>query len=346
MQTGIEKIIALNEYHSKIFTDPKTFLERKLYRAKHSTEIAALKCMDGRLHLPVMTETALGLIQPWRNLGGRFDLGWPAFKEGMEGWVEYSSHKGRKCLVFITYHWSKGDTHRGCRGFNYDKEAAVNAAMNLKKQYDYVFGKGPVYALVCGIETDEDGLVLHGNDNTTLDLEELENTVSSEELLSKLQVLYPDMDEDMTNDLLPLVEGNVRHIAEIRRNKRPIADSEHREWVLGIGRGFDWLHEINMAFIIGHFDPDLRNTIKTGASLLQQNIEAGRVDPKNGIVLMTSAPYRHTAGYEQRLAEQKARFFKDFALDIIKTDVPELMEHLQSLAVTVDMNTRKINILE
>ncbi|NWF73057.1 MAG: hypothetical protein HXY51_08495, partial [Nitrospirae bacterium] len=41
----------------------------------------ALKCMDGRLNLSVATNTPPGIIEPIRNLGGRFDLGWPHFGE-------------------------------------------------------------------------------------------------------------------------------------------------------------------------------------------------------------------------------------------------------------------------
>lgn len=33
--------------------------------------------MDGRINIPVATETPIGIMQPYRNLGGRFDLGWP-----------------------------------------------------------------------------------------------------------------------------------------------------------------------------------------------------------------------------------------------------------------------------
>jgi len=66
--TGIDFLLDLNERHSRAFMDLSS--ERRRYRGEHLTEIAALKCMDGRLHLPVMTQTALGIIHPFRNLGG------------------------------------------------------------------------------------------------------------------------------------------------------------------------------------------------------------------------------------------------------------------------------------
>jgi hypothetical protein len=32
--------------------------------------------------------------------------------------------RGQRVLLLITYHYSKGDKHRGCAGFNYDTQAA------------------------------------------------------------------------------------------------------------------------------------------------------------------------------------------------------------------------------
>ncbi len=114
---------------------------------------------------------------------------------------------------------------------------------------------------------------------------------------------------------------------------------------LGVGRGFDWLHLINTAFIIGPFDPNLSATIETAANLLKSNIDNARVDP-NGIVLLTSAAYRDVAGPEYNLAKEKALFLSRFALDVIKQRVPDLEPHLQILAGCTDLNTRKFEVLE
>ena len=45
---------------------------RKRYLARFPTAIAVMKCMDGRINLPVSTGTPPGIIQPFRNLGGFF----------------------------------------------------------------------------------------------------------------------------------------------------------------------------------------------------------------------------------------------------------------------------------
>lgn len=191
-------------------------------------------------------------------------------------------------LPIIIY--ARGDKHRGCRGFNYDTtEAACNAAIKLKAQFDEIYGKGAVTPIVCGIETDLEALILHGEDaSRSVDLATIKET-SQIELDELLRSFYPSMPPPVLRDLMPLVRGNIRHVAEIRASNRAIEEAEHKEWVLGIGRGFDWLHAINTAFIVGPFDPNLSATIETAATLLQGNIDDGRVDPNKGIVLLTSA---------------------------------------------------------
>lgn len=341
--TGIDYLLDLNTRHSQAFMDLAT--ERRRYRGEHPTEIAALKCMDGRLHLPVMTQSALGIIQPFRNLGGIFNLGWPFFQATIDQWVDYSISRGRHCLVFVTYHFARGDTHRGCRGFNYDTDAAKAAAINLKNQFDSVYGMGgAVVPIVCGIETDLDALILHGDDGRSIDLANAKES-SQLELEEMLRSLYPSMPERVIRDLIPLIRGNIKHIAEIRTTNRPIEEAEHKEWVLGVGRGFDWLHVINTAFIVGPFDPNLSVAIETAGRLLKNNIDEGRIDA-DGVVLLTSAVYRDEAGPEYHLSREKALFLSKFALNIIKDKVPDLANHLQILTGRTNLNTRKFEVIE
>jgi hypothetical protein len=341
LNTGIDYLLNLNTIHSQAFIDLAT--ERRRYRGNHPTEIAALKCMDGRLNLPVMTQTALGIIQPFRNLGGKFDLGWPFFQSILDSWIQYSIRRGRHCLTFVTYHYARGDIQRGCKGFNYDTDAARDMAIKLKDQFDRIYGKGAVVPIVCGIETDLDALILHGEDGSAIDLAETKK-MSKIELKNMLRSLYPSMSEQIISDMLPLIEGNIRHIAEIRSSNRPITEVEHNEWVLGVGRGFDWLHAINTAFLVGPFDPNLSVAIETAATLLLDNIENGRGN-QSGAVLITSAGYRST-GAEHELAKEKATYLSKFATNVIKHKVPGLVPHLQVLTACTDFNTRKIEVLE
>ncbi len=343
--TGIGKLLEINKLHAGRYDAPESTLARRLYRASHPTEIGVFKCMDGRLHLPVMTNTAVGILQPWRNLGGKFNLGWPGLLYTVREWVSYAISRGRNCMPIATYHFSRGDEHRGCKGFNYDTKAAIKFSQELKEQFDRVFGKGPVYAVQMGIETDLEALILHGDNGDMVDLSEISEQ-STDDLQKLIAKLYPDMPPVMQADLLPIVSGNIAHIKDIRAENRPIAKAEHQEWVLGIGRGFDWLHEINTALLIGPYDPRLWKTIAVGAGLLLDNINSGRINPQDGVVLITSAIYRDPIGSNRNLAEEKTKFLHDFAVEVITAEVPDLLPHLEHLTTTVDMNTRVLDVLE
>ncbi len=330
-----------NRKQSALFTSPDAVGGRQLYRAKHPTEIAALKCMDGRLNLAIMTETPPGIIQPFRNIGGKFDLGWPHFGQVFEGWVNYSISRGRRCLVLVTYHFSKGDAHRGCAGHAYDTIAARENAAELVRQIDRVFGgdHATVHPILVGIETDEDALVLHGEHGTVNLADEYSGSTGKVER-SIQEKVYPDMQPEMIADLMPLVIGNLRHIDAIRKAKRPIADAEHKEQVLAVGRGFDWLHLPNKALIVGPYSYNLGDPIAVAGTVLLGNIKAGRIRGEDGVVLLSSAAYRKEQGFEQYRAVEKARALARFALATLHERVPELKPYLRTLVGTTDFDTR------
>ncbi len=340
-ETLIDFLLEHNKKQSEEFANPDAMLLRRQYRAKHPTEIAALKCMDGRLHLPIMTEIPLGVIQPFRNIGGQFDLGWPFFGLLMKEWIDYSIGRARNCIVLVTYHYSKSDTHLGCKGFGYDTEGAKKFTANLKVQFERVFGQNHsvVYPIQVGIETDDDALVFHGKNGNLLNLAE-EKEADEELLRIKLQKLFPDMQRVMIEDLLPLVLGNIRHIAEVRTMRRPVEDIDHKEQILGIGRGFDWLHLHNKALIVGPFSYNLQDPIAKAAGILLENIKKGQVPKEDGVVLMASAVYRDEVGIERQLANEKAISLATLGYQTIKEQVPELLPHLHMLVGTVDLNTR------
>ncbi|HLD19635.1 MAG TPA: hypothetical protein VJB93_00065 [Patescibacteria group bacterium] len=341
----VDYLLDLNEEHSTAFISPDVTLARRKYRAEHPTEIAAFKCMDGRLHLPVITETVPGIIQPWRNLGGKFDLGWLGLAASFKDWVDYAISVGRHCLVIVTYHYARGDEHRGCRGFDYDTTAAREFTLNLKKQFEKVFGRSIVYTIQCGIETDADALILHGDNGEIVDCADVLDA-SDNDVRKMLERLYMEMPERILKDIFPLIKGNIAHIKKVQHTGRLVENAEHQERVLAVGRGFDWLHKINFALIVGPFAPNLIEPIETAALLLKSNIEDGRISKEDGIVLMTSAPYRDPAGPERLLAEEKARFLHNFSLDVITNRVPEIVPYLQFLTTTIDMHTRRVNVLE
>ncbi len=337
----VQFLLDRNLEQTRAFTSPDAVLWRRQYRAKHPTEIAALKCMDGRLNLALMTETPPGIIQPFRNIGGKFDLGWPFFGVLMREWVDYAISRGRDSLVLATYHFSKGDPHRGCKGFDYEIDKAREATERLRHQFELVFGGSHqvVHPILVGIETDEDTLVLHGKNKETIDMADALH-YSEEDLRQALRRLYPDMKTRILEDIIPLLQGNQRHIAKVRGGKRTVLDNEHREQILGIGRGFDWLHLPNKALIVGPYSYNLRDPIATAASILLDNLAHDRIPKDEGVVIMTSAVYRDPSGSEPLLAKEKAKSLAAFAKETIEQGVPKLVPYITHLVGTVDLHTR------
>ena len=330
--------------HSDTFTSSEAFLARQRYLAQHTSAVAALKCMDGRINLSVATHTPPGIIQPFRNLGGIFDLGWPHLGEVLTGYVHNQVADGRRVLLLITYHYSKGDKQRGCAGFNFDTEAARAHTYAIKRQVEHVFGAGhnTVYPIVCGFETDEDALVLHGSNGEPLDVSRLAAR-DQDGLRPVLEKLFPDMPGQVRFDLEPLVLGNQARIAEVRKMARTL-DIEHREWMICVGRGFDFLHMPNLALIIGPYSPDLAEPIRIAADIIEDNMRAGRI-PDDGFLLLASVPYAEI-GVDRARAELKSRFLSQFAADVIRAGHPALAAKMHLRTAVLDWRSRALETIE
>ncbi|TXG92980.1 MAG: hypothetical protein E6R10_04685 [Rhodocyclaceae bacterium] len=339
----IEWLFERSRDYSARFCSPENWLARERYLANHPTAIAVLKCMDGRINIPVATKTPLGILQPFRNLGGMFDLGWPHLGEVLAGYVHRCVRDGRRVLLFITYHFSRGDTHRGCAGFAYDTAAATAHTYRIKTQVESVFGLGhdTVYPLVCGFETDEDALLLHGENGRVLDLSTL-GTNDGDSLAPELADLFPDMPQQVRHDLLPLLTGNLAHIAEVRRMQRAV-DIEHREWMICLGRGFDFLHMPNLALIVGPYSPELADPIGKAAGIIEANMRSRRI-PDDGFLLLASVPYEEI-GVDRARAELKSAFLAGFAAEVIAREQPALAEKMHVRTAVLDWRSRRLELL-
>lgn len=327
--------------YSAAYCDQEACLARELHRARHPTAIAVLKCMDGRINIPIATNTPPGIIQPFRNLGGFFDLGWPHLGEVLEHYVRGRLQGGQRVLMLITYHFSRGDPHRSCAGFAYRTADAVAHVQGVKAQLEHVFGRrhGSVYPLVCGFETDEDALILHGESGETLDLSTLPADTGRSALSARLQPLFPDMPQQMLADLARLAAGNLEHVAEVRHTDRQL-DIEHREWMICVGRGFDFLHAPNLALIIGPYSPDLADPIRKAGGIIAANMASGRI-PDDGFLLLASSPYEEI-GADRARAELKARFLARFAADVIRRELPELAPRMTVRTGVLNWATRAL----
>lgn len=343
----IHWLFDLARRHGESFRGPEAWLARERYLAEHPTAVAVLKCMDGRINIPVATNTPAGILMPFRNLGGMFDLGWPHLGEVLAHHVSRMTGAGRRVLFLITYHWSRGNPQRGCAGFRYDTAAAIAHTQQIRRQMEHIFGSGhgTVYPLVCGFETDEEALAIHGSDGTVLDLATLTDTDLAT-LDPRLAALLPDMPAQMRADLLPLLRGNLDHIAMLRaqaaRHERQL-DIEHHEWVICIGRGFDFLHTPNLALIIGPYSPDLADPIGKAAGIIQNNMAAGRI-PDDGFLLLASVPYDEI-GVDRARAELKSRFLSRFAAEVIAAEFPELAGRMSTRTAVLDWRSRNLELI-
>lgn len=347
IQERIDWLFDLADRHGAGFRSPEAWLARERYLAEHPTAIAVLKCMDGRINIPVATHTPVGILMPFRNLGGMFDLGWPHLGEVLAHHVQRMVADGRRVLFLITYHFSQGDPQRGCAGFNHDTAAALAHTYAIRRQVEHIFGAGhaTVYPLVCGFETDEDALIIHGNDGQTLALAALTHAERAT-LEPRLAALLPDMQAQMRADLLPLLHGNLDHIATVRaqnaRHERTL-DIEHREWMICLGRGFDFLHTPNIALIIGPYSPNLDEPIHTAAGIIEANMAAGRI-PDDGFLLLASVPYDEI-GVDRARAELKSRFLSGFAADVIRQEFPALADRMSIRTAVLDWRSRQLEII-
>jgi hypothetical protein len=203
-----------------------------------------------------------------------------------------------------------------------------------------VFGLGhdTVYPLVCGFETDEDALLLHGENGTVLDLSRLGAT-DEQTLMLQLAELFPDMPQQIRRDVLPLLSGNLAHIAEVRQMHRAV-DIEHREWMICLGRGFDFLHMPNLALIVGPYSPELADPVGKAAGIIEANMAARRI-PDDGFLLLASVPYEEI-GVDRARAELKSAFLADFAAEVIATQYPALAEKMHVRTAVLDWRSRRL----
>lgn len=340
----ISHLLELSRKHSEDYCSPGAYLSRTQYMAKYPTRIVVLKCMDGRIHIPFATKTPLGIMTPIRNLGGMFDMGWPYLSEIVFNAVMDSVMGGSNVIIINTYHYSKSNKKYGCAGFNYECSSAIKSAFYVSGQIKELFGSHgeAVYPLVWGIETDEDAIIIHGYQDRQINLSEYQFQ-DDDTLLSDLFMLYPDMKPSMVKDIFPLIKGNIEHIKEMKLNDTRLS-VEHTEWIMCLGRGFDFLHVPNVALIIGPYSPDLKSPIVKAASIIKSNMEHKRI-PSDGFLLLTSSPYWEI-GADKSRAKVKSSFLNEFACDIIKQELPELYSKMYKIKSVLSWRTRKLEILQ
>ena len=338
-------IVAWNRGQSQKYSSPGAQLEREKYLGKHPTRIIKTLCMDGRINLATMTQTPPGIMYPFRTMGGKFDMGYPYYSEVVHDLVQDAVHHGHDVLKLCTYHFSEGDNpHRGCKGMAYDIDLGRTSALDLKRQVEYIYGKGTVYPIVIGIETDSDALIFHNGGEHVLDLRMCAG-FSEAALRRELERLYPEMSERVLNDLLPFAVGNLKHIEDVK-GRTPI-EMGHLEQVICVGRGYGWLHLPNVAFIIGPFSEDWPAEIAAAGGMIRKNMDewkrTGRKPEHEGVAVLCSSAY-FERNIESLRAETRARYFARVATEVLRAHVPGLRFKL--IIAATDMQTQLLDMFD
>lgn len=68
----IDWLFDLARRHGEAFRSPEAWLGRQRYLAEHPTAIAVFKCMDGRINIPVATNTPAGILIAAGVIGREF----------------------------------------------------------------------------------------------------------------------------------------------------------------------------------------------------------------------------------------------------------------------------------
>lgn len=331
-----QRILTINDQKVKEFAEQQEVRER--WEEEHPTKILVTKCMDGRVHLAQSVGIPPFVLTPLRNLGGKYDLGWPMLRATINEWEDHARRERRPGLAITTYHYSNGDTTRGCAGFKNDKEAARAHVQRFRDQLNVAYA-GRVYAIIAGLNTDDDALTLHNHDmSDQLDLGDF-SRLSDRNTERLLAPFFPGMPASILRDIIHMVQNNLSHVQENRRNGgRPAEDLSHKESIFALGQGFDWLPE-RTAIIVGPCDPNLSEPVITAASIIQHNHQQGLVP--DGGVLLVSVPYHRK--FDRAGAEEQARYLARFALDHIRKTLPEMADFFQPLVGTLDYKTRRFH---
>jgi len=273
-------LIAYNAKQSKQYVEFEP--ERKRSVKAHPTKLVFFECMDGRINASLSAGLPAGITTSFRSMGGIFDLGIPEFARTVGGVVKDALVKNRGVLLICTYHFSKGDHHRGCKGYGYDTEAAIAGTIKFCAQLKdaFAFAKNSVHPIVLGIETDEDRFIVDEKD---------------------LKKVFEAMQKDL-EFLLSENKKNADVLAE-----RSVSEMNHCEQIIAVGHGFEWLHSYNKTLIIGPWCYDLNPPVITAANIVLTNLKEKRIPSDEGALLLCSAVPADETEMSHLMAEKEAK---------------------------------------
>lgn len=335
----VSELIQINKDYCHEFRSQAQLLKK--YKLEHPTKVMVFKCMDGRIAFPTFTETPLGFLRNFRNLGGQFNLGWKGLKAALTGVVQKSHDEGRGTLAIITYHFSKGDPKRGCAGHKCNVKASIDGAMAFKKQIKEAYNGLPYhfFPIVVGIETDEEALIFHNGNGNLFDLATVDGNITEDEMFGKLLSLYEYIPAAILADLNPILMGNVNHIKKVRSSSRQIADLEHGEWIVGAGgaTAYEWLHVPNAAILVGQYNPNIERPIREALGVIRKSWKPGKK-----FLYMSAASYGGN-NYEQ-LVIPEVKYYARIIRETAEKFHPELIPDMYRVRALVNAETQVMKL--
>lgn len=332
----VDRVLGMNAEAADLFVS--TIVDRRAYRAEHPTEIAISACMDGRIDVAGSCGIPYGIAQSFRNIGGRYRLGWPMMSTKLTEWADYAHAMYRPALFIATYHFSGSQNGRlGCRGFQNDADAARAWMEDFQRRVRKAF-RGRIWVVVAGVDTDNDALLIHGS-ATTFDARTFarRSIVEKSSIGDAAKCVMGGIPEHVFDDVFPLLVANIKHVRTMMGKPRNGHDLDHRESVLAIGDDLEWLRR-DVAIKIGDCDPALDDAIVTAAQIIQKNREHGRVQDPEGLLLVDCA-YRRDVDHGATL--ERAKFLGEFALEVIKRRIPDMRDFFVPLVGVTSYDDRR-----
>lgn len=309
---------------------------RHEYLAQHPFHYIYIGCMDGRAsHLPQALGIPVGCAEYFQTAGAMFDIGWKYFSNLLTESVGYGLNKGRDVILLISSHFSGQYPAHGCRAFSNDRHAAHAHALCLARDIAHAFEPygGGIHVLPIEFDTDNDSIILYG-DSGSVDTSEF--ITEDHNMEHALITCFPGMGHRIREELMSLVQQNVRHVRATLRDGRDHRACSHGETTLFLGRGAGtWLNpERNTAIILFPEGERLSEYVVTAGNILEGNMQDNNLLHEHGAVVMTCSAFGDIRN--ERFAIARVRLFSHIVQTLMRERLPNFRYTLFPAVVNLD----------
>lgn len=339
----VDTVLRINGAMVTLYRDDEP--RRKKLREEHPTVLAAGKCMDGRVNLALAAGYPLGVITPYRSLGGGFTLDQPFYAAQLKALVERARAEGRQVAYLSAYHYSSTQPALGCKGFSFDTGKARAHIERLAGQISSIWAPH-CQAMAVGLETDREELVFHGkHDIRSSQFFDRAGNADLDYIATELRRAFPAMSRQMAFDLAALLHGNVLRTRELTERPKPPIDLDHRERIMAVGRGFDYLTYVlpNGVIVVNDY-MGMIEAIGKQAGILLENLQR---NPQASGLLMVCIPFDDPDSPDYRLAKIASEELYGRVLGLLRGTHPELLDlqQVKHLVVVKHTRTKQIEVL-